>query len=345
MTFLNESLKSKDIIFERLYRNFYRQMNKSISVQMVEIENLFRKENIILTHIKPNFIRRFIEIKGYEIKVENQILFFPSEKTHDILSKNNKGQKSLKDKGTAMEWFIPPFISLGDLRLHESNIESWRKIYTHAYIASTYINKYKVLKILNKFSNLILDAIFSYYSGLISASITILIPTIEGITREISKNLNIEKDSLSSDIFVEVIKRTKSNYKSTILFRNYTWIPARFFENSFWEDVDEVFQMLECFSIYIKHHLYANTNNFNGQGELNRHGILHGFFRNYNSRINFYKLISFIDMLCFIIIYNGETGSLLAPDLDDQSARLATLLYSLEKRAEVERKEFEFFYK
>lgn len=345
MTFINKNIKSKDLIFEKIYRKFYRQLSKSHNTNIAGIENLLKKENITFEYIKPNFIKRFIEIRGYEIKIENEILFFPSEQTEDILLNKGKGQKKLKDKNSDMEWFIPPFISLGDLRLHDSKIESWQKIYNHAYIAGTYIEKYKILKNLSKYSNLILDAIFAYYSGLTSASIAILIPTIEGITREISKDLKINKDNLSSDIFVEVIRKTKSNYKSTILFRNYTWIPVRFFNNSIWDESDEVFQMLEGFSNYIQKHLYARTDKFAGQNELNRHGILHGLFRNYNSQTNFYKLISFIDMLCFIIIYNGEMGSLLAPDLDEQSARLAMIFYDLEQRAEVERMQFESFYK
>ncbi|EQA70835.1 hypothetical protein [Leptospira noguchii] len=344
MTLINDKSREKDLLYESIFRTYSRLNHRKEEKQVETLMELFERKDLLPLTIVPVKVRRFIEISGYEIKLQNDLLFFPAKSVNNLLAGHNNALKALKNKITAMEWFIPPFVSLGEIRKFDSSLKSWEDIYNHFYIAGIFLKKYKTLKIVKNYSRLILDAILAYYSGLTSASITILIPVIEGVTRDIARDLNVLKSDVSSEMFLDVIKKTKLHYKSNIIFSDYSWVPRSHYDDSFWVEVDEVIQMLEALSFYIERYYYANSKKFEGENELNRHGILHGFFKNYSSQINFYKLLSFIDMLCFIIIYNGEEGSLMAPDIDRSSAELATLFFTIEDKTKSEGSKIEKYY-
>jgi hypothetical protein len=55
--------------------------------------------------------------------------------------------------------------------------------------------------------------------------------------------------------------------------------------------------MLTVFRDFVKNTLLAQTSRYTGAGELNRHGIVHGLFKGYGCEANFYKLVSFLDLL------------------------------------------------
>jgi len=70
--------------------------------------------------------------------------------------------------------------------------------------------------------------------------------------------------------------------------------------------------------------LLIDTNNYVGHNEFNRHGILHGIFENFGQDINFLRLITLLDMLCFcigLIIPGGI--SMFAPAYTTESLKLA----------------------
>jgi len=86
--------------------------------------------------------------------------------------------------------------------------------------------------------------------------------------------------------------------------------------------------MLTVFRDFVKNTLLAQTSRYTGAGELNRHGIVHGLFKGYGCEANFYKLVSFLDLLCFFIaIRTGSSG--LAPDATAASVCLAGYYRSL----------------
>jgi hypothetical protein len=59
--------------------------------------------------------------------------------------------------------------------------------------------------------------------------------------------------------------------------------------------------MLQAFRDFVRTRLLENTKRYAGHDEFNRHGILHGLFGNFGRDINFLRLITLLDLLCFSI--------------------------------------------
>jgi hypothetical protein len=80
--------------------------------------------------------------------------------------------------------------------------------------------------------------------------------------------------------------------------------------------------MLEAFRDFVRSRLLENTDRYAGLNEFNRHGILHGLFENIGQDINFLRLITLLDLLCFSIgLIEGI--SMFAPPDTQESLRLA----------------------
>ena len=95
--------------------------------------------------------------------------------------------------------------------------------------------------------------------------------------------------------------------------------------------------MLEAFRDFVRDRLLQNTKRFVGLNEFNRHGILHGLFDDFGQAINFLRLITLLDLLCFCIGMT-EGVSMFAPGTSPESAGLAALyrdLHSFHSRREV----------
>lgn len=71
--------------------------------------------------------------------------------------------------------------------------------------------------------------------------------------------------------------------------------------------------MLSAFRRFLAEKFLVATAKFDAEGDLNRHGILHGVFSDYGSIGNFYRLISFLDFLCFFVAMSRSGISVLAP--------------------------------
>jgi hypothetical protein len=87
--------------------------------------------------------------------------------------------------------------------------------------------------------------------------------------------------------------------------------------------------MLEAFRDFVRGTLYENTDRFAGSNEFNRHGILHGRFEEFGQDINFFRLITLLDLLCFSIrLVEGE-GSMFGPETSPESSKLASVYMAL----------------
>lgn len=88
--------------------------------------------------------------------------------------------------------------------------------------------------------------------------------------------------------------------------------------------VCEIVAALEAFEHYLKNDFYINSDKYQYSDNTNRHGILHGVYRDvdYGIPMNFYKTIGAIEFLCFIVSIT-ESISFFAPKPTDKSYRLA----------------------
>lgn len=67
--------------------------------------------------------------------------------------------------------------------------------------------------------------------------------------------------------------------------------------------------------------VYINTDKYDGLDQLNRHGILHGMFDGYSDTINFYRLVSLLDLIFFAPVLS-HGGSSFAPEYAQESQKL-----------------------
>lgn len=94
---------------------------------------------------------------------------------------------------------------------------------------------------------------------------------------------------------------------------------------------DERIAMLEVFREFLRTKLLTNTGTFSGARELNRHGVLHGVFRDFGHEANFYILVSILDLLTFMQVFHTTGISVLAPDRTAESQALAQYYRRLQK--------------
>ena len=87
--------------------------------------------------------------------------------------------------------------------------------------------------------------------------------------------------------------------------------------------------VLEAFRDFVRDRLLQNTDRYVGLNEFNRHGILHGIFENFGQEINFFRLITLLDLLCFSIGLIEGGVSMFARPPTKESSRLAAVYIEL----------------
>ena len=83
--------------------------------------------------------------------------------------------------------------------------------------------------------------------------------------------------------------------------------------------------VLEAFRDFVRDRLLQNTDSYDGLNEFNRHGILHGIYENFGQAVNFLRLITLLDLLCFSIGLIEGGVSAFAPGPTPDTERLAAL--------------------
>jgi hypothetical protein len=87
--------------------------------------------------------------------------------------------------------------------------------------------------------------------------------------------------------------------------------------------------MLEAFRDFVSDRLLQNTGRYVGLNEFNRHGILHGIFDNFGQAVNFLRLVTLLDLLCFSIGLIEGGVSMFAPAPTPESEALAAIYGAL----------------
>lgn len=227
------------------------------------------------------------------------------------------GLQRAADAFKSVDWVVPAYIGLGAISAIGLEIErrdgSSKQdvlrdvlplLYTPDHLAVMLLERYSKQLHVRDFRKPIEEAIEASFSGLWHAAITTLIPVIEGVLVKI-------RDSRLGQAPVDDRNWIIRELKELVERENSS-------PDSYYERVIMLTSLLD----FCKRRLYTDSRKYQGLDRLNRHGILHGLFNDYADPVNFYRLISILELLCFVIaLING--GSSFAPSATQKSVTLA----------------------
>ena len=215
-----------------------------------------------------------------------------------------------------VDWLIPAYLNTAFLSGLARAIEvspppvrleimraTLAKAYDPQYLASMFLERYSKIVHVRDFTRHIGESIQAYFSGYKMVAIIALVPVLEGIVRRIaagqSRDIGQGTKKLNHEFqaFVEKEINSPNGYGERVV-------------------------MLEVLRDFVRDRLLEKTGDYTGLNELNRHGILHGIYGNFGEDINFFRLITLLDLLCFAIGLT-EGGSAFAPEPTPESLNLA----------------------
>ena len=228
-------------------------------------------------------------------------------------------QRSLAKVG----WFIPPFVTMRTLKVITGAIDDTSRnfsetdlevimseIYVAEHLAALVVDRYPVIPVIKDYRFAIAEAIESHFLGLHHVAVSGLAPVVEGAARQLASN-----KGLDGEAYIKVVLRTLSDACSDQCRRE---------KIGAWE---EVASMMDAFAAWSKEIFYTSSSSYPLGDNTNRHGILHGAFTDskYGRPINFYKVISAVDMLMMIASLQSpdESFSWLAPSETIMSRKLS----------------------
>jgi hypothetical protein len=229
----------------------------------------------------------------------------------------SSGLQRAADAFKSVDWVVPAYFGLGQISAIGGAIERAEGevkqevlryvlplMYTPRHLAAMLLERYSKQVHVREFSKPIAESIEVAFGGMWHAAITTLMPVIEGVLMLMRDARPRGADASNRNwLTAEVVALVKQEQDSPHCF-------------------DERVVMLTALRDFCNKRLYTDTNNYKGLNELNRHGILHGLFKDYGDPLNFYRLISILDLLCFVIaLYNR--GSVSTPNYTPESDALA----------------------
>jgi hypothetical protein len=176
--------------------------------------------------------------------------------------------------------------------------------YTPDYLAGMFLDRYSKIVHVRDFTPQIDESIRAYFSGYKSIAVTGLLPVLEGIIRKIATRQGRGVGNGTAGLKDELNKLVEEELASP---------------NCYGERV----VLLETFRDFVRDKLLKNTATYSGSNEFNRHGILHGIYVNYGEDVNFFRLVTLLDLLCFSIGLMEGGVSMFGPTPTPESLRLA----------------------
>jgi len=180
-----------------------------------------------------------------------------------------------------------------------------------------YINK-----VILPFYNHILESIQAYYAGLYKAAIITLIPCIEGVIRNIGGYVGKpSQDIINRKEILDILKKVEIQEIRNNFLNDYDWFPEDEVI-SLLDNFDERIQMIESLRYFIEKSMYHDTRSENyspSSNILNRHEIIHGLIVDFDSPINYLKLIVLLNALATISIIAGDPGRCSLPIINPEA--------------------------
>jgi hypothetical protein len=183
--------------------------------------------------------------------------------------------------------------------------------YDAKYLACMFLDRYTKVLHVRDFTRQIDESIRTYFCGYTFNAVTGLLPVVEGIIRKIATRQNREVGSGTRGLIDELQALVDREEQSPHCY-------------------GERLVMLEAFRDFVRNRLLESTSRYAGHNEFNRHGILHGIFEDFGQDINFLRLITLLDLLCFSIGLIEGGVSMFAPADSPESLALAAQYLELQ---------------
>ena len=195
-----------------------------------------------------------------------------------------------------MGWFIPPYINMGQLEQMLSSFESDGKvqqevlsellpsIYSTENISAVFTEIYSVTPFVKDYLNIIDNGIESHFIGLNYASVSTLIPVVEGIARKLATHRGVESNHIK-----KTVQNLCASCKDQVIEHKLG-------------AYEEVESMIDSFERFVTKKLYSDSKKYPHEDNTNRNGIAHGSYADmdFGSSVSFYKLIALINFLSFL---------------------------------------------
>jgi hypothetical protein len=219
-----------------------------------------------------------------------------------------------------VDWPIPPYLPLGGCLSplakavrdapQDAKLAIMREklvgAYSADYLARMFLDCYSKIPHVRDFACQINESIRTYFCGYTFNVVTGLLPVIEGIIRKIATQQNRAVGQGTRKLIDELQALVDREEQSPHCY-------------------GERLVVLEAFRDFVRDRLLQNTDRYVGFDEFNRHGILHGIFENFGQDINFLRLITLLDLLCFSIGLIEGGVSMFAPPPTQESSKLAAI--------------------
>jgi hypothetical protein len=226
-----------------------------------------------------------------------------------------------------VDWLIPAYLTMGFLSefagaikkaTPDTKLEIMRltlaAVYEPNYLASMVLERYSKIMHVRDFKRQTDESIRAYFSGYKLVAITAMVPVLEGIVRKIATRQNRDVGQGTKKLNLEFDALVEREANSSHRF-------------------EERLAMLEMLRDFVRDRLLKDTRSYGGLNELNRHGILHGIFDKYGEDINFFRIITILDLLCFSIGLIEGGVSMFAPSPTPESSKLAAYYTQLQESA------------
>ena len=216
----------------------------------------------------------------------------------------------------SVDWVIPAYIPLGPLSDCAATIEqapepqkqaaleaTLRVIYDERHFATFLLGLYGRTHHVRDFKAQIEEAIAAWFMGLHHAAVATMVPVLEGVIRKIARDGQREVGNGTRKVIAEIEELIAKEDRS----------PYRF---------EERIVMLTGLRDFFADRLFVHTADYDGLDQLNRHGILHGIFEQYGNAVNFLRLTTLLELLCFAMVL-AHGGPSLAPAYTPEAEMLA----------------------
>jgi hypothetical protein len=216
-----------------------------------------------------------------------------------------------------VDWPIPAYLTMGFLNQlgkrvkdapPDSKLEVMRAalagVYTPDYLARMFLDRYCTIQHVRDFKRQIDESIRTYFCGYTFNAVTGIVPVLEGIIRKMAIRQGRDVGQGTKELVTELDILVEREEQSANCY-------------------GERLVMLQAFRDFVRDCLLQNTKRYSGFNEFNRHGILHGIFDNFGQDINFFRLITLLDLLCFSIGLIEGGVSMFGPPGSPAASKLA----------------------
>lgn len=327
----------------------FNNTNQMASISLDEIREFAVSKGLVVNSIKEIKFGFSPSIKGVLLETDTGKALYPRQRLDDIdtYNKNIKSNKNYEEFWRSVDWFAPPYISMG--KIHDSIEQAGLNILNHHHMDKKILQEQfeysltslydfgniipitaQVLpesKVINKHLPVITESIFAFYSGMRVAAIAALIPIIEDILTSIIGNGGTDLDLIS-----KVNKSIDLACERVIQWHieGADWIPDEYIEIPVLKIMNERIFVLETMRHWLINSFYVKTDDYDKISGFNRHFFAHAKSDVWQNQSNFFRAMGLIQALAFIECFavEGSKVGIFAPEPDERTESLRQEIFA-----------------